>query len=260
MISFIKKLFKNNSQPSLRFVCLIPEIAKQMPIEPAKKANFNWSKKMAASLKQARDEIDKGQMVRHVARCPGISLVSNVGWIQKTYQDIYIKTDGTGGFEWRTPIDQSSLITQHEFKFPYVGHHSPNNTEPFGILKPNTLPTIIKIQSPWIVYVPKGYYLMCMPIPYHDDNRFTSTFGLIDGDAGVNFLNVQLFWHCLNSEEVIPAGTPVAQYFLIKKEITDVQISSFTEPNLEDLRYRRILLESEFFQSYPKLRRDANQS
>jgi hypothetical protein len=121
-------------------------------------------------------------------------------------------------------------------------------------LKPNTLKTTVKIQSPWIVYVPVGYQLLCLPIPYPDDNRFTAAIGIIDGDQGPNFLNVQLFWHSLNSQEVIPAGTPLAQYFLVKKEEVETTIEQFTTETLEDLRLRRLTLGSQFLPNYSKLK------
>ena len=114
--------------------------------------------------------------------------------------------------------------------------------------------TMIKINSPWVVTVPKGYYLLCMPIPYSDDNRFTASMGLIDGDAGINFLNVQMFWHCLDSEEVIPAGTPLAQYFLIKKEDINVEVAPYTKDTLRGLRNRRLLLDSQFSRKYNSLK------
>lgn len=247
MLNFFKK-------PKLKFVSLIPEVAKQMPIEPANKISFKWAKAMIDSMKESKAQTPPGTAFRHVARCPGIALVSRTGWVQRNYQDIYIKTDGSGGFSWKTPLDQSTLINDHEFKFPYVGHHSGNMTEPFGILKPHTMPTVVKIQSPWVVSVPKGYYLLCMPIPYSDDNRFTASVGLIDGDAGINFLNVQLFWHVLNGEEVIPAGTPLAHYFLIKKEKVDAEVSAVDSSTLDELRLRRLVLDSQFIQSYSKLK------
>ena len=91
---------------------------------------------------------------------------------------------------------------------------------------PNTLETVIKIQTPWFVEVPKGYSLLMMPLPYSDDKRFTAATGLLRGNQP---LNVQVFWHCLNSEEIIPAGTPLNQMILIKDQSVGYEINY--EPN-----------------------------
>jgi len=215
-----------------------------MPIVPAGKIQYQWAKKMIANMKKEREHVPINSRHQHVAKCPGISLVARQGWVQKSYQDIYIKTDGREGFEWSTPLDQTQLTVDHEWKFPYVTYHPTTQSEPYGILKPETLPTVIKLSSPWVVDVPKGYYLLCMPIPYQDDNRFTATTGILD--EGTNFLNVQLFWHCLNSEEVIPAGTPLSQYFLIKKETVEVKIGPYTANTLKTLRKSRLGSDSRF--------------
>lgn len=253
MFNYIRKYFKSK-QPEIKFVCLIPEVAKAMPIVPASKIHYKWAKKAADDFKQQRDSAGVAGSVRHIARCPGIAKVAKVGWVQRSWQDISIQTDGTGGFGWGTPINQSTMTVGHEFKWDYVSHHSADSIEPFGLIKNGTLPTIVKIQSPWIVYIPKGYYLMCIPIPYSDDPRFTSTIGLLDGDHGPIFLNAQLYWHCLDSQEVIPAGTPLAQYYLIKKEeITEV-VSAVTESEVEDLRLRRVVVDSQFMPTYSKLK------
>lgn len=243
-------------QPKLKFECLIPEVAEQMPIVPAGKVPFQWAKAMIANMREEKASCPINVQHTHIAKCPGISLIARQGWIQRNYQDIYIKTDGAGGFEWNTPLDQTKLVTGHEWNYPYISYHPGTDTEPYGILKPNTMSNVIKVNSPWVVTVPKGYYLLCMPIPYHDDNRFTASIGLIDGDAGINFLNVQLFWHCLNSEELIPAGTPLAQYYLIKKEKINVEIGSYAETTLKGLRNRRLLLDSRYNRQYKDLKNE----
>lgn len=241
--------------PKLKFECLIPEVAEQMPIIHAGKVQYQWAKKMIESMREEKEHCPINAQHTHIAKCPGIALVARQGWIQRSYQDIYIKTHTNGEFEWNTPLDQTQITVDHEWKYPYITYHPNTDTEPYGILKPNTMSTVIKVNSPWVVTVPKGYYLLCLPIPYHDDNRFTASIGLIDGDAGINFLNVQLFWHCLNSEEVIPAGTPLAQYYLIKKETVNTEIGPYTSSTLKSLRSRRLSLDSKYNRQYKNLKK-----
>lgn len=255
MITKLLSLFRQSRPPELKFVCLIPEVAKTMPILPASKVNYSWFRNATDYFKQQKESIPAGVSLRHIARCPGIISVSKNGWVQRSYQDISIHTNGDGtSFDWSTPLDQSKQAVGHEWTYDYVSHHDDRTLSIYQDLKPNTLKTIVKIQSPWIVYVPAGYQLLCLPIPYPDDNRFTAAIGIIDGDQGPNFLNVQLFWHSLNSRELIPAGTPLAQYFLVKKEAVDTIVDQFSQTTLDDLRLRRMTLDSQFLPSYAKLK------
>lgn len=255
MIKQLLNRFHNSIQSELKFICLIPEVAKTMPITPASKVNYNWFRSATESFKQQKELAPTNAAIRHIARCPGIISVSKNGWIQRSYQDISINTNGDGtSFEWSTPLDQSKMATEHEWNYNYVSHHDDKILARYQELKPNTLRTVIKIQSPWVVYVPSGYQLLCLPIPYPDDSRFTAAIGIIDGDQGPNFLNVQMFWHSLNSQELIPAGTPLAQYFLVKKEEIKITVDQFSKKTLEDLRLRRMTLESQFLPSYAKLK------
>lgn len=248
----LTRIFKKSSK--LEFACLIPEVVKTMPIVESNQINFDWLRMAISNWKEVRENSSKHDTPKHIAKCPGINAISRRGWVQRAYQDILINTDGSGGFAWKTPIDQSIMNLGHEFVFPYVGHHSSSLVEPFGFIKNGTLPTIIKIQSPWIAKIPKGYYLLVLPIPYPDDKRFTSTAGILDPELGVNFLNIQIYWHCLNSEEIIPAGTPLAQYFLVKKEEIDVEVRVADQDDINDLRLRRMQMESTFIPAYAKLK------
>jgi hypothetical protein len=254
MIKKLLNCFRPAPQPELKFVCLLPEVATTMPITEASKTNYSWFRTATESFKQQKEH-SIGRTATHVARCPGIISVSKTGWIQRSYQDIAIGTNGTGvGFDWSTPLDQANMATGHEWNYNYVSHHDDTVLAAYNNLKPHTLKTTVKIQSPWVVYVPSGYQLLCMPIPYPDDNRFTAAIGILDGDQGPNFLNVQIFWHSLHGTEIIPAGTPLAQYFLIKKQEVKTVIEAVNQQVLEDLRLRRMTLESQFLPSYAKLK------
>jgi hypothetical protein len=255
MIKKLLNCFTKSAPPELKFVCLIPEVAKTMPIVSAGKVNYNWFRNATEVFKKQKTNIPPGMSLPHIARCPGIISISKNGWIQRSYQDILIHTNGDGvSFNWSTPLNQSKHSTEHEWNYDYVSLHDDKTLSIYQDLKPNTLKTIVKIQSPWIVYVPPGYQLLCLPIPYPDDNRFTAAIGILDGDQGPNFLNVQLFWHSLNSREIIPAGTPLAQYFLVKKEEIETTVDRFTIETLEDLRIRRMTLDSQFLSNYSKLK------
>jgi hypothetical protein len=198
----------------LKFYCFDPDVAKNMPIILAKDYKFDWVEKAKTYYNETNDEV-------RTTKCPGIFSLLGKGWIHRTYQDITIKTNGDGEtFEYKT--NNQTLKRGGKYTNGYVGYHTKEQLQIFKNWKDDTLKTMLKIQSPWCVDVPKGYSLLMMPLPYSDDVRFTAATGLL---RGKNFLNVQLYWHCKNSVEVIKAGTPINQMVLIKDEPSDYDIS-----------------------------------
>ena len=75
-------------KPKLKFECLIPEVAEQMPIVPAGKVQYQWAKKMIENMRKESAECPINAQHTHIAKCPGIALVARHGWVQKSYMDI----------------------------------------------------------------------------------------------------------------------------------------------------------------------------
>lgn len=202
------------------FKCSIAEVAQHYPIQKAHITGFKWYQKALEDLKQT----PKNKV--HTARCPGIISVNNLGWYLVNYQDVEIKTWGHDrDFEWKSEINQKEIIG-----YDYVYYHNFHQLKKFKEFRKDTLHTLIKIQSPWFVTIPKGYSLLCLPIPHHDDIRFTATTGILKGTQD---LNAQLFWHVKNGTEIIKRGTLLAQYILLKDEEVDYTISVATEKDLK---------------------------
>jgi hypothetical protein len=178
-----------------------------MPITKATHKDFEWVKKAY------EDYRENSNMKSHTSKCPGILSIMNMGYIQKTYQDITIMPSGDG-FYWKISINQAALKFGDVIS-NYVSEHPPEQLYKFKKFPKNTLPTILKIQSPWFVEIPEGYSLLSMPIPYNDNVTFTAATGILKGN---NFCNVQVYVHSLNEEIFIPKGTPLCQYILIKDE------------------------------------------
>ena len=245
MFNFFKK------NPQIEFISLNPALTQLMPIEPAKKVNRDWLKKAIFDLKkQLKDDPTPKNFITNVSKCPGIIGVMKNGWIQKSWMDLFITTNGDGTtFKWTSAIDQKGQNFGHDLNDDYLSWHPPELYCNYNPNK-NTLRSIVKICSPWLVYIPKGYYLISMPIPYSDRQEFTAAIGLLDPDDGPNFLNVQLFWHELEKEVFIPAGTPLQQYFLIKKETIDFSIREFNKNDIDNVKLKRVAKDNRFIPSY----------
>jgi len=207
--------------PKVKFTCFTEETAKKYPIIPSGKNHLKWMKRAIQYYKSIPTNGLK------ITKCPGIASIINEGWILRSSMHVKILTKGDGkNFWWDTSEDQIQTEAGKAFCGHYVHFHNPEQLTQFHEKTPNTLETIIKIQTPWFVEIPKGYSLLMMPLPYSDDKRFTAAAGILRGNQP---LNVQLYWHCLNSEEVIPAGTPLNQMVLIKDESIGYEVNY--EPN-----------------------------
>ena len=212
-----------NYAPTVRFVSLMPEVTQLMPIVRSAEARPKWLRKALDDYKNLRSDPQYVMQPNlHITRCPGIFNLYRSGWVMRTWQDMTIKTNGDGeSFEWRTPINQAALSVETGEMGGYHPHHQ--------LLRytgdyPDSLRNILKVHTPWRCIVPDGYYLLEMAVPYGDDKRFTTLMGVYDRENGVAPMNVQFLWHCLNSEELIPAGTPIAYYLLVPKDQVDFTV------------------------------------
>jgi hypothetical protein len=205
----------------INFKCRIPEVAEKYPIKKASLDNFEWYKKALEDLKKTPKE----QM--HTARCPGIISINNMGWYLINYQDFEINTFGDDRkFSWKSEIDQKKILG-----YEYIYYHTFHQLKKFKDFRKDTLHTLIKIQTPWFVTVPKGYSLLCLPVPYSDDIRFTASTGVL---KGCNDINAQLFWHVKKGREVVKKGTLLAQYILIKDKEVDYTVSVANDLDLKE--------------------------
>ena len=246
-------IFKKEN-PKLEFVSLRPELTESMPMLPASKQQFKWAKEAIADYKKCLEQKDPYSKFNHISRCPGMFTAMKKGWIHRTYTDIVIKTEaGKDTFGWRTATDQANADCDHRWTWPYISFHDKELFGPY-CEKVGALPTIVKIQTPWIVYIPKDYYLLTMPLPYPDRHEFASTVGFLDPADGPNFLNVQLFWFALDEEVFIPRGTPLCQYYLIPKQEVEVVQRGYEQKDLDNLRVRTNIIDSQYKPNYNELK------
>lgn len=203
----------------IEFFSLIPEIVKSMPIIPAKEHRYEWYSKALQKAKEDKVKIN-------VARCPGIIELNTMGWIQRSYQDITIVVDNDKKLvSMESEIDQKTLgkwpapVKSHfsigDFIGDYLHEHPSSLLADYRNGHDFSMDSLIKINSPWRVIIPEGFSLLCFPIPYPDDQRFTAAHGILRN--GINSLNPQLFYHGpYGTKQVIKKGTPLQQYILVE--------------------------------------------
>lgn len=235
------------NKEKIKFYSLIPGLEKMMPIIKAKDYKHPWTLKAQQELASMRLKPEWNmQSLRHTAKCPGIFSVQRHGWIQRAWQDFTIETfPNSDEFVWSSPLDQKQLsIVAGE----YISGHARNQLADYmQNWRPDTLKTLIKIQSPWRCKIPKGYYLLDMSVPYADERRFSVAPGFSTDDLGYASLNIQLLWHAPKGKTLIKAGTPLVQYILVPKKMIDMELGVISE---NEAKIYDIILNSKFVRNY----------
>jgi hypothetical protein len=226
-------MFFTKKAPQIEFFSLIPEIETIAPIINASKVRPLLMQNSAEALSVEKKCPNYGkQKSTNTSKCSGIIDYYKHGWILTAWQDITIKTNGDGeSFEWMTPIDQS-ILTNGSVVGKYIDYHPKESYSNHVDDDPNTLKHILKINTSWRCKIPKGYYLFESDVPYSNEKRFNVASGFYDSDFGVGQMNVNIFWHLMNGETVIKAGTPIAHYMLIPKEKATLVVRSATDDDI----------------------------
>lgn len=208
-MNICKKLFgwMRKEKSFVRFYSVEPGVAELYPIMPSAEYKRQWMQ-----TAQPEDP-DNGPM--YTKNCPGIKKVINSGWIMRAPADFIIRTSGNGvTFEW---LEAKRFTKVTPGWSMYIGSHNQHQTE-IILDNPNTtLKTAVKVDSPWRLKTSSDMLLMQIPISYNNESRFTAATGIID-PRYTPILNVQMFWHVLDGETLVRAGTPLCQYIPIKRE------------------------------------------
>jgi len=198
-------MFKEKSW--LRFYSMEPGVAEVFPVIPAHKLKRDWM--------QRSDPPDPDNGNMHTKNCPGITKLVSMGYILRAPADFIIKTsaDNTTTFQW---TEARRFNTEDPENKRYVGFHNQHQTEP-TLDDPNkTLKVAVKIDTPWRVKASDDILLLQTPVSYNNESRFTAAHGILDPRYG-HVVNVQLYWHVLEGETLIKAGTPLAQYIPVHR-------------------------------------------
>ena len=233
-------------RPKIEFFNETPGVAEMMPLTPAKTFRHPWVERALSDFAKVRETPgwNHGKLM-HTARCPGIFTLQRHGWIMRTWQDIVIQT--TKG----DPVNFSWLCAHGQ---DGVGFHPPAQMAEFWDEWPaDTMRSLIKINTGWRCIVPKGFYLLEMPLPLSEENRFTTVPGYFSRDAGPASMNVQLLWHVTDGQTLIKAGTPIAQYVLVPKDQPDM-ICRDAKPS-DKLELSALYDSSRFVKHYGEVRR-----
>lgn len=198
--------FKKSKKPNIRFYSLQPGLAETFPIIPATSYKRPWF----------TDQKPHPQDNMRSADCPGVKLLINSGWIVTAPADFGIKTNGDGlSFEYREAVRFDHMKDDNYRK--YVSQHDDYQSEPMIECPHKQLATIVKLDTPWRFEIDDEWMLLQLPVSYNKETRFTTCPGFLDPRYG-HVINVQMFWHSLDAEETVTAGTPICQLIPVRRQ------------------------------------------
>lgn len=216
------------------FFSTVNGVADTFPIDYAKNFKFSWVESAKAHYKEKIAK-DPGLRFNHVYRCPAIFDLMAEGFTMPMMWDVTIETNGDGEhFAWSFPSPQLQSL----FDSPLLTGHSADNTAKYLPIKPGTLKTIIKLNTPWHVIVPNDIKLMMLPLPYPDNYDFENVSGILDPSISSE-IDFQLRWNVLNGIRTIKAGTPMAQLIPMTDEKFKLTVRNATSKDLEWVEKRK---------------------
>ena len=213
----IVSMFWNKKKRTIRFYNPIEAIVRAYPVIHSKSLKRPWMDGEVKKYKNLLDMSTKSSTcpLRHIvstAKCPGIHTLFNTGYIVRAPMDIKIITNGDG------VSFHASTLGELPDNYKIVGEHPPEQLADLVAIPHQSLKSLIKIHTTWKVSCPDDIVFLVMPVSYNNESRFTTAMGILDPLEAPE-VNSQLYWHVLDGAEVIKAGTALAQYIPIPRDI-----------------------------------------
>jgi hypothetical protein len=205
-MKILNKFFK---KPKVTFFCEYGGLENIEPIKPASEFIPEWFKKLKAFMTNMPKTVHSGT----VKACPSFKDYFSTGYIIPLWCDLNV-TITEKEFRWESPSEKWKFdIHPHE----QYTNHLPNEAK-------DKIKLILKAYSPWRCITDNDHILMQQPLYYHYNDIFEVMPGIIW--TGICYeLNVQIIFKKYG-EFFIPRGTPLCQYFIIKKEEIDFECIS----------------------------------
>ena len=228
-MSFFKK------SPEFKFYSAVPGVCDEYPIVKSSAHDRKWIKPAVSAFKEKVDNLDNyDQPVIGIAKCPGVFDIMNIGWIVPAWCDFIIETNcDEQTINWRTPAMLEGITCGEAFNKPAISFMSTVNPTMAIPMKKEDNPFLVKVNTPWVVDIPKGWALMICPVTYSDDTRFESTTGIITPSTHME-INPQLYWKVKHGKQLVKAGTPLCQLIPIKLDNTTFSCSEFSSEQLKN--------------------------
>lgn len=209
----------------IEFFSTVPGVVEAFPIVESKYCLPEW----ISYAKADYNKREKSEL--HIMRCPGIVELLATGYVIKAWHDFSLtctEDNITVNMPNRSIHDLLGKSTIQ------IQHH--NSIAKFFPKRPWSQKDILKINTPWQVFAPKGVKFLMVPMPYSEQMLFESCVGVLDPAVSTE-LNLQGYWNSSVGTQTIKAGTPLVQLIPLTDKHYDFIIRDMTP---EDERWVKI--------------------
>lgn len=222
-------------QPKVEFFSYLRGLETAYPVLPSSDMNIEWRPDSAHRTKELSKNFDADNHVGTL-RCSGIVQMTQVGWLLTTWHDFVIRTNGDGrSVRWAVP--NKSVFHAIGNADPITTFHPHQYADLKGAQLPaQTMKSLVKVHTPWRFRISRGWGLLMLPLSYTSEARFTAAVGVVN-QRYADQLNPVLYWHVMNGETLVKAGTPLCQILPIPLSMAPPVIRSITK---NELRFERI--------------------
>lgn len=201
--------------------------------KPASAFVPDWYKDLPSYISNDKKPTGEGQTTATIKRCMPVFDSITMGYILVTPVDVWVsQKDGQPWYEWPAfgpiqwhPVEQAPNYPNrngHQVSYP-------------------------KWINPWAIKTEPGYSCLFIQ-PMHRQSPFTILPGVVDTDKYDAPVNFPFVLNNTSMEDLIPAGTPMAQVIPFKRESWKMKIGD--EENFSQQSKTTIKLRTKFFDSY----------
>ena len=214
-------IFRNTSTRA-RFFSLQHAVHTLYPMTKASELPRAWTKEEKEDYKERVSKCPFASMLQHnyeypasIGKCPAINAIMRAGYVVYAPADFKVHTNGDG---------HTILFTQPAFQpfgSDYVVLHNSDTTKwLMDSTKDKTVDQVIKVNTTWRVQADDDVIFLQMKVPFVNESRFSAVPGILDPRAAYE-VNIQLWWHELEGDHTIKAGTPLAVYVPMSRSMLE---------------------------------------
>lgn len=235
-------MLKKSVKDKFVFYSLDDAVTYGYPIKPATDFKMPWFEESKKEFAKDRKNKD---LEKHTGThmCSGVMNFLNNAWILTTWQDVIIETNNdkeSYHFQYpsASPFNPRGVCTTFEGR-KFMDHLS---------LPVESVRSVLKFELPWRFHAPKGWGLQILPLHYHNETRFTSATGILNPEIS-NHINSIVYWHVLDGEVMLKAGTPLCYLYPVKLDFDfDFEVRTATEKEYNFDRSIQVLMASSWMQ------------
>lgn len=231
----------------IQFIQQNPNLLIYEKFYPQPSSSFvpEWYKQMDSYIDKIKQPLENSTSAT-IKRCMPVFDAITMGYIIPTHLDINVITqEGIVQHEDGKPEEKINIkgftsimdnpISFHNFqqanKYPNLVEHVP----------------IAKFENPWIIKTPPGYSTLFLS-PIHQNLPFKILEGVVDTDIYTEAVNFPFILTDPAFEGIIPAGTPLAQIIIFKRDNWKMEFGN--EQDLKKIKSKGTPILRMFFDAY----------